>query len=301
MNETLVQSFLAIATEGGFNKAAEKIYISQPNLSRNIARLEKELGTKLFDRSRKRAVLTRSGDIYFAAFQKMMCCLEQAREQVKSLENEESRTIRIGYVKDWNVSDFIGPVLGRLKKNDPGVRVVIEACSIPELSSKLSQGEMDLIITLKDKADGIYGARTMGVDHASDLILYSKEYSGRNKDKMRPEDFRDEVFLVLADDGGDFRIQYVKEVGAAYGFVPDIRIMNNMESILMNVENGMGVTICNSWMRAASAKRVAVCRLDHTVEIGMAWKDMDSQPAFASLLDYMKEAVTAADREKITG
>lgn len=290
MNDTLVQSFLAIATEGGFNKAAEKIYISQPNLSRNIARLEKELGTKLFDRNRKRAVLTRSGDIYFAAFQKIVCCMEQAREQVKCLENAEHSILRIGYVKDWNVSDFIGPVLNRLKEEYPDTRVMIEACSIPELSSKLSLGQMDMIITLKDKADGIYGAQTMGVDQASDLILYSAEYSGKDKDKVRPEDFRDEIFLVLADDGEDFRIQYVKEVGAAYGFVPQIRTMNNMESILMNVENGMGVTICNSWMRAAGEKGVAVCRLDHTVEIGMAWKGMDSQPALRPLLDFMKDA-----------
>lgn len=87
MNDTLIQSFLAIATEGGFNRAAEKIYISQPNLSRNIARLEKELGTKLFDRSQKQTVLTKSGTIYFSAFQKMISCMEQAREQVQRMEH----------------------------------------------------------------------------------------------------------------------------------------------------------------------------------------------------------------------
>ena len=46
MNDTLVQSFLSVAAEGSFCKAAEKIYISQPNLSRNIARLEKELNAQ---------------------------------------------------------------------------------------------------------------------------------------------------------------------------------------------------------------------------------------------------------------
>ena len=45
MNDTLIQSFLSVAEEGSFCKAAEKIYVSQPNLSRNIARLEKELDT----------------------------------------------------------------------------------------------------------------------------------------------------------------------------------------------------------------------------------------------------------------
>lgn len=57
MNDTLVQSFLSVAAEGSFCKAAEKIYISQPNLSRNIARLEKELNVQLFDRSGKHIAL----------------------------------------------------------------------------------------------------------------------------------------------------------------------------------------------------------------------------------------------------
>lgn len=52
MNDTLIQSFLSVAEEGSFCKAAEKIYISQPNLSRNIARLEKELET-VFCRSER--------------------------------------------------------------------------------------------------------------------------------------------------------------------------------------------------------------------------------------------------------
>ena len=64
MNDTLIQSFLSVAEEGSFCKAAEKIYISQPNLSRNIARLEKELNAQLFDRSGKHIALTEAGRIY---------------------------------------------------------------------------------------------------------------------------------------------------------------------------------------------------------------------------------------------
>lgn len=78
MNDTLIQSFLSVAEEGSFCKAAEKIYISQPNLSRNIARLEKELDTQLFDRSGKHIALTEAGRIYEKAFQKMKQCFAEA-------------------------------------------------------------------------------------------------------------------------------------------------------------------------------------------------------------------------------
>ena len=108
MNDTLVQSFLSVATEGSFCKAAEKIYISQPNLSRNIARLEKELNVQLFDRSRKHIALTEAGRIYQNAFQKVEQCIAEAKERVERLEALEMGMIRIGYVNGWNIgSDFV--------------------------------------------------------------------------------------------------------------------------------------------------------------------------------------------------
>lgn len=289
MNDTLVQSFLAIATEGGFNKAAEKIYISQPNLSRNIARLEKELGTKLFDRSQKRAVLTPAGNIYFAAFRKMVYCMEQAKEQVKTLENEARSLIRIGYVNGWNVSGWIQPVLQALREKCPDDRAALEACGMADLSSRLSLGQLDLMITLKDRADSVYGAEAAGIGYASDLILYSREFFEKDGGKVRPEDFRNALFLLPADGREEFRKQYVRDIGAAYGFLPNIQTMNNMESVLMNVENGLGVTICNSWMRTSGESRFGVCRLNHGAEIGIAWKGADRNPALADFLEAVSE------------
>ncbi len=297
MNDTLIQSFLAIATEGGFNRAAEKIYISQPNLSRNIARLEKELGTKLFDRSQKQTVLTKSGTIYFSAFQKMISCMEQAREQVQRMEHGGRELIHIGYVRDWNLSDFIRPVLRRLHTEYPELRVSMEACSIPELSSRLSLGQLDLIFTLKEKADGIFGAETRTVDRVPEEILYSEEYFGKGKRKVSPKDFSEAAFLVLGDDMEEDRIRYVRDLGIAYGFVPDIQVMHNMESIFMNVESGLGVTVCHSWIRVSAGRHIRSCRLGHTAEIGIAWKRETENVPLQVLLKCMDRMQNMGESE----
>ena len=158
MNDTLIQSFLSVAEEGSFCKAAEKIYISQPNLSRNIARLEKELDTQLFDRSGKHIALTEAGRIYEKAFQKMKQCFAEAKEQVQQLNDMDRGMIRIGYVNGWNIGTYMQPVLREMRLEYPGIRISLEAYTLQELSARFQMGQMDLIITLQDRTAKMYDA-----------------------------------------------------------------------------------------------------------------------------------------------
>ncbi len=222
MNDTLVQSFLSVAAEGSFCKAAEKIYISQPNLSRNIARLEKELNVQLFDRSGKHIALTEAGRIYQNVFQKVEQCMADAKERVERLEALEMGMIRIGYVNGWNIGSYIQPILKKLRLEYPGVKVSLEAYNLQELSARFQMGQLDLIITLEERAAKIYDAQTFVIDTAPEVILFSNTLFRNKKKNWKPEDFRKETFFVLADDREDMQAEYIRTIGSKYGFVPEI-------------------------------------------------------------------------------
>lgn len=298
MNDTLIQSFLTIVSEGSFNRAAEKIYISQPNLSRNIARLERELNTKLFDRTGKRAILTEQGRIYLSAFQKMEKCLADAKEQADMLSTAQQGLIRIGYVNGWDISNFIQPVLKRMKTDYPGIRVSLEAYGLQELSAKFNFGQLDLILTLQERAEKIYDAQSAVIDIVPRVILFSKNLFRADRCNWEPGDFRDETFFILNDGRENMQEEYVRGIGMKYGFSPNICIVNNMESVLMNVENGLGVTICDSWMRNVHAEGFLCCELEHMVQISAAWKAPDEKSVLNILLKIMKE--NSKNRRKIT-
>ena len=275
MNDTLIQSFLSVAEEGSFCKAAEKIYISQPNLSRNIARLEKELDTQLFDRSGKHIALTEAGRIYEKAFQKMKQCFAEAKEQVQQLNDMDRGMIRIGYVNGWNIGTYMQPVLREMRLEYPGIRI--------------SLGQMDLIITLQDRTAKMYDAESMLIDTAQEMILFSNTLFRTRKKNWKPEEFRQETFFVLADDREEMQLDCVRAIGSKYGFVPNICSVNSMESILMNVENGLGVTVCNSWVRNVYTPGFQCCPLEHSTEIAAAWKQGQENSALQILLGYMTE------------
>lgn len=271
MNDTLIQSFLSVAEEGSFCKAAEKIYISQPNLSRNIARLEKELDTQLFDRSGKHIALTEAGRIYEKAFQKMKQCFAEAKEQVQQLNDMDRGMIRIGYVNGWNIGTYMQPVLREMRLEYPGIRISLEA------------------YTLQDRTAKMYDAESMLIDTAQEMILFSNTLFRTRKKNWKPEEFRQETFFVLADDREEMQLDCVRAIGSKYGFVPNICSVNSMESILMNVENGLGVTVCNSWVRNVYTPGFQCCPLEHSTEIAAAWKQGQENSALQILLGYMTE------------
>lgn len=96
MNSKQIDAVLELAKTLNFNRAAEKLYISQPTLSYEIRELENEVGFKIFDRSGKGAVLTAAGAQFCAALADIREQLKQAIEQGQNFSAKISDNITIG-------------------------------------------------------------------------------------------------------------------------------------------------------------------------------------------------------------
>ena len=88
--------FLTIAKEGNLNRAAEVLYVSQPSLSKYIQRLERQLGTPLFDRSVSPMVLNDAGRLYYQYLLEQASHEEQMMAQILEIHNMVRGTLRIG-------------------------------------------------------------------------------------------------------------------------------------------------------------------------------------------------------------
>ena len=86
--------FITTVREGSISKAAEKLYLSQPYLSQCIARTEKELGVKLFDRSHMPLKLTEAGKIYMRYLESVGVLTGQFEEQLGELKTGRSPTLK---------------------------------------------------------------------------------------------------------------------------------------------------------------------------------------------------------------
>ena len=89
--------FIAVAEELGFSRAAERLHVSQPPLSRQIRGLEAELKVKLLDRNTQRVRLTRAGHAVLARARKLVRDAVALRVEAQMIDKESQEELRIGY------------------------------------------------------------------------------------------------------------------------------------------------------------------------------------------------------------
>ena len=115
----LVRYFAAIVDSGGFGRAAEALHVAQPSLSRQIQKLESQLGASLFDRGPRGATLTPAGEAFLPEARTLLSAAQQAAATVQGIANPGR--ITVGYVG----SLIVTPAVRRLRQTYPDA--VVEA------------------------------------------------------------------------------------------------------------------------------------------------------------------------------
>lgn len=136
-----LEYLVKIADEGNFTRAAEKIPVSQPALTQQIQKLEKELDTILFDRSSRQIRLTASGEVLYRHAQTIFREISEAKREVQELQSLERGSLRIGVVQTVNA--YLMPALiANFKQRYPGVRLFVEELAMDEIEIGLESGHL---------------------------------------------------------------------------------------------------------------------------------------------------------------
>lgn len=130
-----LRSFMAIAEELSFRKAAAKLHVAQPALSRQMAQLEESIGYPLFDRRKRRIKLTAAGEFFYAKLPKLFNELAETIQQIQQIASGQSVTLKVGY-SSAAMSCFVPSVIQEIQNN-------IEDCEfkfVEETSDELIDG-----------------------------------------------------------------------------------------------------------------------------------------------------------------
>jgi DNA-binding transcriptional LysR family regulator len=137
-----LHAFVAVAEEGTFTKAARRLHISQPPLSKQIQQLERELGTALFIRRRDGIELTRDGTMLLERAQAVVKAFYEFEDCTK-LVNTRERPLRIGI--GWGLWDAVERIRAHHEQRFPQMRIVAEdLCSE---RSHVGERQIDVVVT----------------------------------------------------------------------------------------------------------------------------------------------------------
>jgi LysR family transcriptional regulator, benzoate and cis,cis-muconate-responsive activator of ben and cat genes len=235
--------FLAVAEELNFTKASEKLFISQPPLSRQIMELEEEIQARLFIRNNKKVELTEAGKYFEKEVRVLFQDLERISIKTKKIAENVSGEFRIAYISSI-YAEVISQLIKHLKEQFPYVNFKLFEVSTTKQIAALEQGKIELgIIRSPIKSPKI---KTQLWFQDGFSVVYNKSVIQINSEKEIPN-LKDETFVFFNKDYAPHYHEVLLQLCAFYGFTPKVvHESNNINSIVQLVKNGLGISIVPS-------------------------------------------------------
>ena len=149
MDIRVLKYFLAVAREQSFSVAAERLYLSQPTLSRQLKELEDELGKPLLIRSSKGVSLTEEGMILRARAEEIVALMDKAEQEVRQSDDEIKGMVHIGAGETYAVK-LIADTAEHLSARHPGLQYSLYSADGTDVLEKLDKGLLDFGIVFQN-------------------------------------------------------------------------------------------------------------------------------------------------------
>ena len=145
MNFKHLRAFVTIADAGGFARAANRLNLSQPALSRQIHAMESDLNLRLFDRIGRRVQLTSEGEDLLLRCRRLLTEIETVGERARALKSGETGVLRVGATPQW-IESMMVDFLAQYRRRRPGVEVHIIEDGGVRLPMRLQRGDIHLAV-----------------------------------------------------------------------------------------------------------------------------------------------------------
>jgi LysR family hydrogen peroxide-inducible transcriptional activator len=188
--------FVAVAETGSFSRAAERCRIAQPSLSQQIQKLELELGEPLFDRLRRRVMLTDAGHNLLPRAINILAEVQDIKRSVNQEDNSVGGVLNVGFIP--TIAPFVLPrVIKRFSCDFPNARLVVHEDLTEALVRDLVDGKMDVGITSTPIHNRLI--HTQELLSESLLVASSKKNDIISHSKIQIKELDDFPFIALSE------------------------------------------------------------------------------------------------------
>ena len=286
-----LRSFLAVAEELHFGRAAERRHNAQPPLSRTIKQLERELRTSLFDRNTRTVRLTASGQALVGPAREVIDALRRAELAVRSADEGEVGLVRIAFA---GVSTYrlVARLARAVRSRRPGIELELSSQNFAQpVMKKVIQGETDLALGRWDVVPADVSSEVVMPD--SLVLALPDTHPLAEAQRVASAELVDQTFVSLPPYEGAVLPDRLRRLAHANGFVANVvQVAPDTQTALalVSAEVGCHVTLA-SVARNVSDPHVVFVPLDETgldaglsVDLRVAWRTNDTNPALRAVL-----------------
>jgi len=277
---------VALAQERHFGRAAQKCFVTQPTLSLALAKLEDELGLKLFERNKNEVLVTARGQQIVEQSRKVLDEVGKIQSLARGGKDQLSGAFRLGVIP--TIGPYLLPdLVPILRKRAPQMPLSIEENLTGNLAPMLRDGELDAVIIALPFS--IPGVKTQVVYEEPFSVVVPEGHRWEHRKGVKPSELSDENLLVL-NNGHCFRDQVLEACpGQSNTAMPEGRAGSSLETIRNMVASGLGISVLPSTALTPrySSKLLKVVPFSTPVpsrKVAVAWRQSFDRPAAVELL-----------------
>ncbi len=268
--------FIEVALEENVTRAAEKLHVSQPALSRQVRDLEEELGFALLERSAKSVALTEAGRVFLDEASAVLERLEVGVAAARAAAMDGSGEIHVGYAPSLTVR-ILPPTIRAFQAEFPKVKVKLHDMSSEEMLEGLRSGKLDFAFMLDSKVKSLPGLRFKGLREEPLRLAVAREHAFSELGQVDIKKLKNEHLI-------GFDLKEYPEYGDMIGKVLKRGSLRkklgeqheSVSSLISAVEAGVGVALMTESVECVAGGRVSLLKLSPEVEslvVGIAWKE----------------------------
>lgn len=251
-----LREFLVLGDSLNYSAAAKKLFITQPSLSKHIARLEEELGVRLFVRDTHQVALTDAGKECLSEVRGIVEKYDDLIHRMEASNRGMSGTVRIGFL-NYTMGEYVSPVIERIEELYPNM--VIEPCpsGTNDIIENLMTGKVDIGLFMKVPLPQEDRFQFHHVYREKLAVFVGQGSPLRQFESVTMEQLQDESFLEIE---GVYHKQYESAIQTfcmIHNFIPKHSVkVPNLEAAVLSVQRDKGIYILPRSAKAWSLPNV---------------------------------------------
>jgi len=254
--------FKAVAETLNFTKAATRLHVAQPALSRQIADLEYELGVDLLKRTSHGATLTAEGKLFLESVKDILHRAEEAVKQVRMQARGEWGELHVGYLPPLDLR-ILPRALAEFQKSRPHVNVVLHDLGTDELCNGLREGSLQLALMIEPSERARAGVEFEEIGRYPFFVAMAAGHPLSRLKQVPLETVAQELLVVLGRRRNSEYHRLIQRVFAPRR--PNIAVeSDSVNSLITEVEIGKVVAVVSQVFKEAIGKRLTYRPLVNT-------------------------------------
>ena len=282
--------FMAVADERSFSRAAMRAGVSQPPLSRQIAKLEAEIGVELFKRNKHGVEITQAGTAFQTEIKSALAQLDYATKAARRSAKGQIGTLSLGFGGSA-IYTFTPSLLKRFRRNFPDVELVLHNVPVTSQLDALIAKRIDIGFLLLPIRNEAIATRVLLRDTLN-VAMPSGHYLSKRKEI--PLSALSDCDFIVFPRAANFGFHgKVMELCAKADFIPKVvQEISPLESVIGLVAAGVGIAVVPSVARKFKIAEVVFRPIRErfaTVDFAMAWRKANTSPVVKAFLEMAEK------------